>query len=109
MSNARSPREVCSTTMGTNGLIRLSLLAAWGPQFRAGLGLLLLRRPDALARLVQLLRDRLHLGRDAVERLLQPQVVAHAVGAALRDEVVDVLLLLAGVAQLGADLVVRDL
>src|SRR6185437_16241101 len=109
MSNARSPREVCSTTMGTNGLIDSSLLAAWGPQFRAGRGLLLLRRPDALARLVQVGRDRLDLGRDAVEGLLEAEVVADPVGAALLDELLDVGLVLAGVAQLLPDLVVGDL
>src|SRR5689334_25189594 len=98
MSKARSPRDVCSTTMGISGIS--SLLATWGPKFR-GLGrLLLLRRPDALARLVQLGRDRLHLGRDAVECLLHAQVVADAVGAALGDELLDVLVGLARRAQL---------
>src|SRR5690348_10338842 len=78
----------------------VSLLTAWGPEFR-GLGrLLLLRRPDRLARLVQLGRDRLHLGRDAVERFLHAQVVANAVGAALLDELVDLVLVLACRAQL---------
>ena len=51
----------------------------------------------------------LHLGRDAVERLLQAQVVADAVGAALGDERLDVLVRLAGLAQLLADLVVGHL
>src|SRR6476646_8850736 len=107
MSKARSPRDVCSTTMGISGIS--SLLATWGPKFR-GLGrLLLLGRPDTLARLVQLGRDRLHLGRDAVERLLHAQVVADTVGAALGDERLDVLVRLTGLAQLLADLVVGHL
>src|SRR5512146_810728 len=100
MSNARSPREVCSTTIGTNGLIASSLLAAWGPQFRAGLRLLLLRRPDALARLVQVGRDRLHLGRDPVERLLEAEVVADAVDSSGGDELLDVGLVLTELEQL---------
>src|SRR5471032_418262 len=107
MSKARSPREVCSTTMGIRGISLL--LAAGGPKFW-GLGrLLLLRRPDRLARFVQLRRDGLDLGHDAVERLLQADVVADAVGAALGDELVDVLVGLAGRTQLLADLLVRDL
>src|SRR5580765_5988421 len=107
MSKARSPRDVCSTTMGISGIS--SLLATWGPKFR-GLGrLLLLRRPDALARLVQLGRNRLHLGRDPVERLFHAQVVANTIGAALGDERLDVLVGLTGRAQLLANLVVRHL
>src|SRR6476659_4752922 len=103
MSKARSPRDVCSTTMGISGIA--SLLATWGPKFR-GLGrLLLLRRPDTLACLVQLGRDRLHLGRNAVERLLHAQVVADTVGAALGAERLDVPVRLTGPAQLLADLV----
>src|SRR5581483_12234432 len=110
MSKARSPRDVCSTTMGINGLICSSApSASWGPKFR-GLGrLLLLRRPDGFARLVQLGRDRLHLGDDAVERALEPNVVAHVVGAAACDELLDVLVVLARGAQLLPDLVVGDL
>src|SRR3954469_20446937 len=107
MSKARSPRDVCSTTMGISGIS--SLLATWGPKFRGLRRLLLLRGPDALARLVQLGRDRLHLGGDPVERLLHAQVVADPIGAALRDEGLDVLVGLAGRAQLFADLVVGDL
>src|SRR3954464_9498645 len=107
MSKARSPRDVCSTTMGISGIS--SLLATWGPKFW-GLGrLLLLRRPDALTRLVQLGRDRLHLGGDAVECLLHAQVFAHPVGAAFRDEGLDVLVRLTGRAQLLANLVVGHL
>jgi len=58
---------------------------------------------------VELGRDRLDLGRDAVERLLQSNVVADAICAALRDELFDVLVGLAGGAQLLADLVIGDL
>src|SRR6266536_6131614 len=97
MSNARSPREVCSTTIGINGLIAFnsSLGATGGPDLRVGRRLILLRRTDALTRLVQLGRDRLHVGRDAVERFLEPQVVANAVRPALLDELVDVFVALA--------------
>src|SRR5919201_6136838 len=108
MSNARSPREVCSTTIGINGLICSSLLAAGCPQRRRSGRTLLLRRPDSLARGSEVGRDRLDLGDHPVERLLHAQVVAHAVGAALRDELLDVLFALARVAQLGANLVVAD-
>ena len=50
-------------------------------------------------------RDGLDLGRDAVEGLLQADVVADTVGAALGDELLDVLVGLAGRPQLVADLV----
>src|SRR5262245_6970755 len=109
MSKARSPREVCSTTIGINGLICSSLLATWCPQLRLGRLALLLRRPDALTRGGKLGRDRFDLRRDPVERLLHPQVVAHAVRPALLDELLDVLVRLAGLTQLLADLVVRHL
>src|SRR6266513_4181918 len=116
MSNARSPRDVCSTTMGISGLISASapyrwlLIMAWGPEFRCLRRLLLLlRRPDRFARLVELRRDRLHLGNDAIEGALQAEVVAYTVGAALLDELVDILVALARLPQLGPDLVVGDL
>src|SRR5581483_1170684 len=108
MSNARSPRDVCSTTMGINGLISRSL-AAGGPDLRLGLGLVLLGGPNALTCLVQLGGDRLDLGGDLVEGLLQAQVVADAVGAAGLDERVDVFLRLPGLGELAADLLVGDL
>src|SRR5215207_4121700 len=112
MSKARSPRDVCSTTIGIRGLI-CSLLrsrAAWGPKLLLGGRLVLLvRRPDRLARLRELRCDRLHLGRDPVDRLLQPQVLADAVGAARGDELLDVLVALALLAELRADVVVGDL
>src|SRR5215212_9440146 len=110
MSNARSPREVCSTTMGISGLIGApSLRAAGGPDLCLRRRLVLLRRPDRLTCLRELLRDRLHLGRDAVDGLLQPQVLADAVGAALLDELLDVLVGLALLAELLADVVVGHL
>src|SRR3954452_12719882 len=104
MSKARSPRDVCAATMGISGIS--SLLATWGPKFRGRRRLLLLGRPDALTRLVQLGRDRLHLGGDPVERLLHAQIVADAIRAALGHECLDVLVRLARRAQLLADLVV---
>src|SRR4051794_39461540 len=115
MSKARSPREVCSTTIGIRGLMSL-LLARRGPKLLLGRGAFLVRRPDALTRGLLLralgrllLRDRRHLGRDPVERLAHPDAVADAVGAALGEERVHVLLALARLEQLGAELVVADL
>src|SRR6266542_1394573 len=108
MSNARSPREVCSTTIGINGLIS-PLLPTGGPKLRCGRRPFLpVRRPDALARLVQLGRDRPYLRRDAIEHLLHAEIVAHTVGAAALDELVDVLVGLACGPKLLADLVVGD-
>src|ERR671936_1866017 len=75
MSNERSPREVCSITIGINGLICL-LLAAGGPQFRLCLGFFLVGGPDALARLGLLGRNALDLGRDPVEGTRQTHVLA---------------------------------
>src|SRR5919204_5367926 len=80
MSNERSPREVCSITIGISGLIRAPLnisrvdwssqrlLATGGPQFRLGLGSFLVRSPDRFARLFLLERDALDVGGDPVER-----------------------------------------
>ena len=48
MSNERSPRDVCSITMGSAG--SSGLLAAGCPQFRLAGGLFLVGRPDRLAR-----------------------------------------------------------
>src|ERR1700688_378654 len=97
MSNARSPREVCSTTIGTSGLIVLALvslrrpdssrrLAAWRPQ-PAGrrvrvlfLGPLL-RRPQLFARLRLRNRDRGALRRDPLNGLTRGQVLAQLVQA----------------------------
>ena len=54
MSNARSPREVCSTTMGTRGLIgdaslTIRTLVPGSPQAALGTSLLLLGGPQLLA------------------------------------------------------------
>src|SRR5581483_5959509 len=87
MSKARSPREVCSITIGIRGMS--SLLAAGGPE------LLRLRR--------------LLLGGDAVEGLPEAEVGADAVGAAGGEELVDVLVGLALLAQRGPDLLVGHL
>src|ERR1051326_1664748 len=95
MSNARSPRDVCSTTIGIRGIS--SLLAAGGPHLlrSARLFLFLVGSPELLARCCLLGRDPLHLGDDAGERLLYAQVRTHALGAAALEEVVDVLVDLA--------------
>src|SRR5258707_7958146 len=113
MPSVRSPREVCSTTIRINGLISQSLLARGGPQFLLGGQAVLLGSPDALTRRLLLralcsllLRDRLDLGNDPVERLAHADALPHAVGAALGEERVHVFLLLARVEQLGADLLV---
>ena len=71
MSNARSPREVCSTTIGISGLMRSSLLAAGGPQL---LSRTRAARPCRASRCSRApaassCRDRLDLGRDPVDRL----------------------------------------
>ena len=75
MSNARSPREVCSITIGINGLIS-RLLASGGPQLRLGSGRSFFRRPQLLAGAGELERDPLDLGDDQVQRLAHPQVLA---------------------------------
>src|SRR6266511_50949 len=67
MSNDRSPREVCSITIGINGLMSGWLLATGGPQFRLRLGFFLVWRPDALARLGLLGWNALDFSRDPVE------------------------------------------
>src|SRR5579884_1195968 len=88
----------------TGSSLRSLPRAAGGPDLLLARRSLLLRRPDALTRLVQLRRDRLHLRRDAVECLLQAQIVAHVVRTAGGDELLDVLVALAGGPQLLADL-----
>src|SRR5690554_2877446 len=81
MSKARSPREVCSTTIGTRGLTSRTLLAARRPKF-AGFLAPALGLEDLLAGLgfrlllfFLLERDR-HggLGHD-LDRLARPDVV----------------------------------
>src|SRR5579864_4496874 len=100
MSNARSPRDVCSTTIGIRGMSLL--LAAGGPQLLRLLLRFLLGSPDALPRLFLLRRDRLDVGRDPVDRLLEAEIGADAVGTAARDELLDVIVALALLAELRA-------
>src|SRR5579885_944 len=109
MSKARSPREVCSITIGIRGMS--SLLAAGGPELLRLRRLLLFLAggPDRRARRGLLLADRLHLGGDAVEGLPEAEVGADAVGAAGGEELVDVLVGLALLAQRGPDLLVGHL
>src|SRR5436190_23558939 len=115
MSNARSPREVCSTTMGTSGLmlslcfacsgriLQANLRAlrarrapqppvrpAWPGQSSNGFSaasrrpdllgggflLLLVRRPELVARLCLLDRDRLRVLHEQVDRLAHRDVLA---------------------------------
>src|SRR5919204_3558376 len=85
MSNARSPREVCSTTIGTRGLIGRSVYKGRSarrsslrrPEARPlALPLLLPGSPELLARDRLLLGDRLRRFRDQVDRLAQAQVLA---------------------------------
>src|SRR5215213_4888590 len=110
MSNDRSPRDVCSITIGMRGLMSGWLLAAGGPQFRLGLLLFLFGCPDSLARLRLLQRNPLDLGRHAVEGLGEAQVLAlglvDAAGARLLDHF---LRLLEALVKRLVDLVVADL
>src|SRR5256885_10639977 len=91
MSNERSPREVCSMTIGISGLIGL-LLASGGPQFRLCLGLFLVGGPDCLARGRLLGRNPLDVGCDPVERVRETQRFALRLVRAgllrLRDDLV---------------------
>src|SRR5215510_2273394 len=125
MSNARSPREVCSTTIGTSGLTVLasfrfersspaqvhvgwepgdSLAIAGGPKTRLkaslnltlatgrpelarrAAGLLAAGRPQLVARLRLLDRDRLRGLRDQVERLALREVLLEGLDAPARLE-----------------------
>src|SRR5215211_2429749 len=97
MSNARSPREVCSTTMGTRGLIaravyksaltgpnrerRLSGSAIGVRSPQTGLGALalpplLLGGPEPLPGGSLVLRDRLGRAGDQLGGLAQPELLA---------------------------------
>src|ERR1700704_2336551 len=100
MSNARSPREVCSTTMGTSGLIVLASFACSAgflpnvatvvqpprgssatrrPELAGPLlGVLLARLPQLLARLGLVDRDRLRLVDEQLQRLAGRDVLADA-------------------------------
>src|SRR5439155_15122626 len=54
------------------------LLAAGGPEFRGGVGLVLLGGPDALACLRELDGNAFHVLREAVQRFAETQVLAQA-------------------------------
>src|SRR5215207_1252387 len=86
MSKARSPREVCSTTIGTSGLIgRASLARRVGrPDLRGALLLLLVGRPELLARGRLLDRDRLRALHEQVHGLAHRDVLAKGFVGALR-------------------------
>src|SRR5438552_634131 len=89
MSNERSPREVCSMTMGMRGLMSRRLLATGGPQFRLCLRSFLFRCPDRLARLLPLERDALDLGRDPVEGGGKAEALALGLVGAARAQLLD--------------------
>src|SRR6266540_5520969 len=94
MSNARSPRDVCSITIGIKGLIRfVPPSLSGGPDFRLG-RLLLLRRPKLLARAGELDGNSLHLGGDPVERAAQAEILADPVHSVRREDRVHGLLVL---------------
>src|SRR6185312_3015666 len=110
MSNERSPREVCSITIGIKGLISGWLLAAGGPQFRLLGWVFLVWRPDRVACGSLLGRDALDFVDDAVESAGQPHVLALGVvragGASLLDDLVG---FLEAVAEGLVDFFLRDL
>src|SRR5688500_15645422 len=74
MSKARSPRDVCSTTIGISGLMLLRLLAAWGPNFHSRSTFLLLRSPKLLSGFRQVDGDSPHPRHHLVERLAHAKV-----------------------------------
>src|ERR1700709_2337707 len=84
MSNARSPRDVCSTTIGTNGLIDSPPLPSAGLTGRPDrglrdrrLGLLFLSRlPQLLSCCLLRGGDRRRDLASPVERALEPELVA---------------------------------
>src|SRR5919198_4148975 len=108
MSNERSPREVCSITIGMRGLMSGWVsLAAGGPQFRLGLWFFLVGCPDSLACLGLLGRNALDLLRDSVERTRHahrfalgleraglPRLLEHCIGVveAIAERFLDLLL-----------------
>src|SRR5918995_3914378 len=91
MSNERSPRDVCSITIGINGLMQSPCFRsrAWGPQRFLFLGLFLVWRPDRFPRLRLVERDRLHLGRDPVERRAEAQILAQVFLASVVPQILD--------------------
>src|SRR4029078_3392289 len=101
MSNARSPREVCSITIGINGLMQ-------APCFRGSTASslerpLLFRASTASrapgraraesarprARVGELWRNPLDLGDDEIQRLAHPQVFAEELVASAREQLLD--------------------
>src|SRR6185436_6456706 len=110
MSNERSPREVCSITIGINGLISDWLLAAGGPQFRLLGWVFLVWCPDSVACRSLLRGDALDFFDDAVESAGEPHVFALGVVGARSASLLDDLVgLLEAVAESLVDLFLRDL
>src|SRR5581483_10693881 len=91
--HARSARSPSGST-GSYG----RLLASGGPQLCLFGALLLLGRPQLVARAGELERDALDVGDDPVERLAHPQVVPQKLGPAAREDLVDDLLRLLALA-----------
>src|SRR5262245_44827831 len=95
MSNERSPREVCSITIGINGLISSWLLAAGSPEFRLCRRLFLVGCPDCLAGGGLVGWNAFHLARHAIEGASKADVLAlglvNARGAGLLDHLVGLL------------------
>src|SRR5918911_1047267 len=105
MSKARSPREVCSTTMGTSALIgpRCARLGPRGPELAGARGLLLrgpgcpgclsrrilAGRPQLCAGLRALGRDRDRALGHEVDRLAGGDLVAQACEAAAVAEALE--------------------
>src|SRR5205809_7617137 len=105
--SARSPSE-------SHGSRSCGLLAAGGPQLRVGFRLFLVRGPELFSRIRDFGRNRLHVGREALERRAQAEVLANRLLLAVRPHVlhkrVSVLSRLLGLfAQVCLDLVLRDL
>src|SRR3990172_6352221 len=96
MSNERSPREVCSMTIGMRGLMQAPscwLLAAGGPQLLLDPGgflfLFLVRRPELLSRRGGGRRDRLDVGEEPVEGGAQAKVLPDRFLLPVRPPVLD--------------------
>src|SRR5256886_3900483 len=110
MSNERSPREVCSITMGINGLMSGWLLATGGPQFRLGCWLFLVRGPDGFTGRGLLGRDAVDLVDDTVEGAREPHALPlRVVGTRAARLLDDLVRLLEAIAEGLVDLLVRDL
>src|SRR6478752_3797097 len=121
MSNARSPRDVCSTTIGTNGLIGSPPLPSAGLTGRPDrglrdrrLGLLVVSRcPQLLACCLLLGGDRRRDLTGPVERALEPELLARRLlrprGKDLLHRGVDVFLVGELIAQRAHELLVADL